>query len=130
MSIYEEIEIEDMTWDEKRLGYTYPCPCGDKFFIGLEELYDGEDVAPCPSCTLRIRVIFEEDDLPEMPDEPPDNIGEVAELTVSEITISEQQQQPKAENNNQQDGAEDHCAKIVEKSINAVDEHTLPITLQ
>ena len=96
MSIYEEIEIEDMTWDEERLGYTYPCPCGDKFFIGLEELYDGEDVAPCPSCTLRIRVIFEEDDLPEMPDEPPDNIGEVAELTVSEITISEQQQQPKA----------------------------------
>jgi hypothetical protein len=23
-------------------------------------LYDGEDVATCPSCTLRLRVIFEE----------------------------------------------------------------------
>ena len=33
----------------------------DKFFIGLEELDDGEDVADCPSCTLRIRVIFDTD---------------------------------------------------------------------
>jgi hypothetical protein len=24
------------------------------------ELWDGEDVAPCPSCTLRIRIIYDE----------------------------------------------------------------------
>ncbi len=28
--------------------------------ITLEELQDGEDVANCPSCTLRIRVIYDE----------------------------------------------------------------------
>ena len=28
--------------------------------ITLEELYDGEDIAPCPSCSLKIRVLFEE----------------------------------------------------------------------
>lgn len=69
MSIYEEIEIEDMKYDEYDLSYTYPCPCGDKFRITLEELWDGEDVAKCPSCTLLIQVIYEDDDLPPLPDE-------------------------------------------------------------
>jgi hypothetical protein len=68
MSIYEEVEIEDLTYDAEELVYTYPCPCGDKFRITLEELWDGEDIAPCPSCTLRICVIFEEEDLPPLPD--------------------------------------------------------------
>jgi hypothetical protein len=67
--IYEEVEIEDMTWDEDTLTYTYPCPCGDKFSIALEELYDGEDIASCPSCTLRVKVIFDEESLPELPPE-------------------------------------------------------------
>ncbi len=60
-AVYEEVEIEDMTFDEVEQVFTYPCPCGDKFSIGLEELEDGEDIAPCPSCTLRIRVIFDEE---------------------------------------------------------------------
>mmetsp|Transcript_1933 Transcript_1933/g.2685 ORF Transcript_1933/g.2685 Transcript_1933/m.2685 type:complete len:83 (-) Transcript_1933:362-610(-) len=68
MSIYEEIEIEDMTYDPDEYLYTYPCPCGDKFSITLEELWDGEDIATCPSCTLRILVVFEEEDLPELPE--------------------------------------------------------------
>jgi len=69
MSIYEEIEVEDMTFDDETQTYTYPCPCGDKFEIGLDELLDGEDVALCPSCTLRIRVIYEEEDLPQWQEE-------------------------------------------------------------
>jgi diphthamide biosynthesis protein 3 len=64
-SVYEEVELQDMDWDAKKQEYTYPCPCGDKFLIGLDELWDGEDIAPCPSCTLRIRVVYEETDLPE-----------------------------------------------------------------
>ena len=31
MSIYEEVEFEDMLYDEVDLSYTYPCPCGDTF---------------------------------------------------------------------------------------------------
>ena len=69
MSIYEEIEIEDMEYDAEDYSYSYPCPCGDRFRITLEELWDGEDIAKCPSCTLRIMVIFEEEDLPELPPE-------------------------------------------------------------
>lgn len=73
MSIYEEIEIEDMEYDAEDYSYSYPCPCGDRFRITLEELWDGEDIAKCPSCTLRIMVIFEEEDLPELPPEEDDD---------------------------------------------------------
>jgi len=69
MSIYEEVEIEDLDYDPVELLYTYPCPCGDVFQITLEELWDGEDIAPCPSCTLRITIIYEEEDLPALPDD-------------------------------------------------------------
>lgn len=64
MSIYEEVEIEDMQYNENLFEYYYPCPCGDKFCISLKELHCGEDIASCPGCTLRIRVIFNEDILP------------------------------------------------------------------
>jgi len=66
MSVYEEVEIEDMLYQEEDQTYTYPCPCGDRFSISLEELHDREDIAKCPSCTLRIRVIYEKEDLPEL----------------------------------------------------------------
>ncbi|KAG0638741.1 hypothetical protein HOY80DRAFT_1009963 [Tuber brumale] len=65
-SIYDEIEIEDMTFDKDRGLYTYPCPCGDRFEILLDDLRDGEEVAVCPSCSLMIRVIFEAADLPRV----------------------------------------------------------------
>ena len=29
-AIYDEIEIEDMKFDDVNNVYTYPCPCGDK----------------------------------------------------------------------------------------------------
>jgi diphthamide biosynthesis protein 3 len=59
LSIYDEIEIEDMTFDEAMQTYFYPCPCGDKFQIALDDLLDEQDIAVCPSCSLMIRVIFD-----------------------------------------------------------------------
>lgn len=35
MSIYDEIEFEDLDFNEEEQLYTYPCPCGDKFVITL-----------------------------------------------------------------------------------------------
>jgi diphthamide biosynthesis protein 3 len=58
-NIYDEIEIEDMTYDATVGLYHYPCPCGDRFEISLGDLRDKEDIAVCPSCSLMIRVIFE-----------------------------------------------------------------------
>ncbi|KAF2199611.1 zf-CSL-domain-containing protein [Delitschia confertaspora ATCC 74209] len=63
-SIYDEIEIEDMEFDETLQIFTYPCPCGDRFEISLGDLRDGEDIGVCPSCSLMIRVIFEPENLP------------------------------------------------------------------
>ncbi|KAH7156959.1 diphthamide biosynthesis protein [Dactylonectria macrodidyma] len=71
LSIYDEIEIEDMTWDEAMQVYHYPCPCGDKFSIALDDLLDEQDIAVCPSCSLMIRVIFDQDDLPQPPSSGP-----------------------------------------------------------
>ncbi len=59
--VYDEVEIEDMSYDTTTELYTYPCPCGDKFTISKYELIDGEDIARCPSCTLIIRVIYDAD---------------------------------------------------------------------
>ncbi len=33
MGAYDEIEIEDMEWNEDLQAYTYSCPCGDLFQI-------------------------------------------------------------------------------------------------
>ncbi|KAL9607389.1 MAG: hypothetical protein Q9167_007691 [Letrouitia subvulpina] len=63
-SIYDEIELEDLTFHASTSLYTYPCPCGDQFEISLTDLRAGEDIAVCPSCSLMIRVVFEAGDLP------------------------------------------------------------------
>ena len=76
MSIYEEIEFEDLDYDPKIQIYTYPCPCGDKFTISLEALWDGEDIATCPSCTLRIEIIYDEEDLPPLREDSDDEDNE------------------------------------------------------
>lgn len=30
---YDDVEIEDMEWNEEMQAFTYPCPCGDLFQI-------------------------------------------------------------------------------------------------
>ncbi|CCX33557.1 diphthamide biosynthesis protein 3 [Pyronema domesticum] len=66
-SIYDQIEIEDMTFDPATQLYTYPCPCGDRFEISLDDLRDGQDIGVCPTCSLLIQIIYEPEDLPETP---------------------------------------------------------------
>ncbi|KAI0102427.1 hypothetical protein GGR51DRAFT_562600 [Nemania sp. FL0031] len=84
IAVYDEVEIEDMTFDETLQIFHYPCPCGDRFEIALADLQDeSTDIAVCPSCSLMIRVIFDQDNLPRP---PPDPASEPAE----------QQQQPVA----------------------------------
>jgi len=56
---YDEIEIEDMAWDDVKGVYHYPCPCGDRFEISRKQLANCEDIATCPSCSLVIRVVYD-----------------------------------------------------------------------
>lgn len=69
-AVYDEIEIEDCTYDETLQIYHYPCPCGDRFEISIDDMRDGYDIARCPSCSLTIRLIFEPSDLPPEPQDP------------------------------------------------------------
>ncbi|KAK3320518.1 hypothetical protein B0T19DRAFT_444353 [Cercophora scortea] len=61
LAIYDEVEIEDMTFDPAMQIYHYPCPCGDRFEIALADLQDSADIA---------------DDLPKAPE--PDETPQVA----------------------------------------------------
>ncbi|OAL35943.1 diphthamide biosynthesis protein 3 [Fonsecaea nubica] len=72
LDMYDEIEIEDMTYDPTLQIYHYPCPCGDRFEISLGSLKEGEDVAVCPSCSLMVRVIFDLEDLVDEEEEGSD----------------------------------------------------------
>ncbi|CAH2446614.1 Diphthamide biosynthesis protein 3 [Komagataella phaffii CBS 7435] len=68
-TIYDHIEIEDFIFDPILQIFQYPCPCGDRFQISLDDLKDGEDVAICPSCSLMVQVVFEEEDLQQYVDQ-------------------------------------------------------------
>nr|DAD42513.1 TPA_asm: hypothetical protein HUJ06_000743 [Nelumbo nucifera] len=59
---YDDVEIEDMEWEEELQAFTYPCPCGDLFQITKEELRLGEEIARCPSCSLYINVKYNIED--------------------------------------------------------------------
>jgi len=72
---YDEIEIEDMAWDEEKRVYYYPCPCGDRFEISRKQLTNCEDIATCPSCSLIIRVVY---DPLDYEDDEEDEEGEFA----------------------------------------------------
>jgi diphthamide biosynthesis protein 3 len=60
VNLYDEIEIEDCFYDETLQIYHHPCPCGDRFEISIGDMRDGEDIARCPSCSLMIRIIFDQ----------------------------------------------------------------------
>ena len=78
-TLYDEIEIDDMSFDEETKTFHYPCPCGDRFEIYIDDLYfafddlekaDGElpadelsNIATCPSCSLQILCIGELQDV-------------------------------------------------------------------
>lgn len=60
---YDEVDIKDFKFDTTSKIFTYPCPCGDLFEIHLDDLLNYEEIARCPSCSLIVRVIY--DDLSE-----------------------------------------------------------------
>ena len=62
-NIYDEVEIDDLDFEEDEKTFFYPCPCGDKFRITLEQMKNGETIATCPSCSLKIKIISDEEAL-------------------------------------------------------------------
>lgn len=60
-TFHDEIEIEDMEFNEENQTFYYPCPCGDRFQIAVNEILNGENIARCLTCPLIIRVIYSPD---------------------------------------------------------------------
>ncbi len=60
INIYDEIEIEDLDYNHLTQIFYYPCPCGDKFMITLDQIKNNENLAKCPSCSLIIKIIYDE----------------------------------------------------------------------
>ncbi|KAI0804759.1 hypothetical protein BC629DRAFT_1283397 [Irpex lacteus] len=82
---YDEVEIEDMVWDEEKRVYHYPCPCGDRFEISKKQLKNYEDIATCPSCSLIIRVIYDPLDYEDEPDTDEEDGSESESESESEV---------------------------------------------
>ena len=61
-SSYDEVDLEDMGWDEALKAYTYACPV-EIFSNHAGRLHDGEEIARCPSCSLILTVVYDPDDL-------------------------------------------------------------------
>jgi len=55
-AVYDEVNLQDLEFDEVEEEYTYPCPCGDEFRISHAQLMRGERIALCPSCSLQLRI--------------------------------------------------------------------------
>lgn len=85
MVVYDDVDLEDMTWDSELVMYTYQCPCGDVFQISVKELRSGEEIARCPSCTLVIRVIYDEDEFSDDEEEVGGTKGDMPRVRCVEI---------------------------------------------
>jgi diphthamide biosynthesis protein 3 len=57
--VYDDVDLDEMQFDEAAETYYYPCPCGDRFSITIAELEAGDTIARCPSCSLIIRVLYD-----------------------------------------------------------------------
>lgn len=55
----QQIDLDDMTFDEANQQFAYSCRCGDRIIVGCDTLAQGEDTFTCPSCSLRIKVDYE-----------------------------------------------------------------------
>ncbi|CAK9867542.1 unnamed protein product [Sphagnum jensenii] len=85
---YDDLEIEDMEWNEEMQAFTYPCPCGDLFQIIKKNLKMGEEIARCPSCSLYITVIYNLEDFQGRPPPPPQKKTGPPKGTTTLITVA------------------------------------------
>lgn len=58
---YEEVPLEELTYDAESQLLQYPCPCGDLFEMAVDDLLNGKDTAQCPTCSLIIKVLYSSD---------------------------------------------------------------------
>ncbi|KAJ3148943.1 DnaJ sub C member 24 [Geranomyces michiganensis] len=65
--LHAEVDLDDMQHDPATELFSMPCRCGGSYVICEDDLGDGVDIVGCSTCSLRIRVLYEEADEGEEP---------------------------------------------------------------
>eukprot|EP00924_Labyrinthula_sp_SR-Ha-C_P014741 maker-scaffold_43-snap-gene-0.2-mRNA-1 protein AED:0.25 eAED:0.25 QI:70/0.66/0.5/1/1/1/4/0/98 len=59
-TIYDTVPLDSMAFEKSIDVFNFPCPCGDKFEIGVDDMLNSESIASCPSCSLVLKYDPEE----------------------------------------------------------------------
>ncbi|KAI7833552.1 hypothetical protein BX661DRAFT_178601 [Kickxella alabastrina] len=57
--VQDEIDLDDMDFDEDSGTYSFPCRCSGRYSIAESDLEAGREIAPCVDCSLKIKVLYE-----------------------------------------------------------------------
>ena len=104
MAAWDDVELLDMKFDEAGDAYTYPCPCGDDFIMCVDDLINAEELAPCPSCSLLLRVVYD-------PEEFLESMGLLVTDDESEAQEQDKGEDGKCIKNGQEDAEKDQVTK-------------------
>lgn len=58
--LQQELDLDEMDYDEELMEYSYDCRCGDKFRVGENELEAGIYGIECGKCSLCVRLLYSE----------------------------------------------------------------------
>ncbi|KAG0018650.1 Diphthamide biosynthesis protein 4 [Podila clonocystis] len=57
--VNDDIDLDDMDYDEESSVYTSPCRCSGEYVISEDELELGVDTVVCSTCSLIVRIHYE-----------------------------------------------------------------------
>ncbi|KAG0050447.1 Diphthamide biosynthesis protein 4 [Gryganskiella cystojenkinii] len=57
--VNDDIDLDDMDYDEESCTYTSPCRCSGEYAISEDELELGIDTVVCSTCSLIVRIHYE-----------------------------------------------------------------------
>ncbi|KAF9381081.1 Diphthamide biosynthesis protein 4 [Podila verticillata] len=57
--VNDDIDLDDMDYDEESSVYTSPCRCSGEYIISEDELELGVDTVVCSTCSLIVRIHYE-----------------------------------------------------------------------
>ncbi|KAF9110894.1 Diphthamide biosynthesis protein 4 [Mortierella sp. AM989] len=57
--VNDDIDLDDMEYNEDTGAYTLPCRCSGEYIVSEDELELGVDTVACSTCSLIIRIHYE-----------------------------------------------------------------------
>lgn len=57
--VNDDIDLDDMEFDEESGTYASPCRCSGEYIISVNELELGVDTVTCSTCSLIVRIHYE-----------------------------------------------------------------------